>query len=121
LIIINNHPSQYNDLKKKNCQNYQVTQTIKTKTAMVTVGAIDILVDRLSSVNDQVRCSTAIALGYLTFNKTAARILLSACRNTPGLYKKMMENIGKNSKISSDFLQDFRRAKIVGLPSQWYV
>ena len=89
--------------------------------AMVTVGAIDILVDRLSSVNDQVRCSTAIALGYLTFNKTAARILLSACRNTPGLYKKMMENIGKNSKISSDFLQDFRRAKIVGLPSQWYV
>jgi hypothetical protein len=41
--------------------------------------------------------------------------------NTPGLYKKMMENIGKNSKISSDFLQDFRRAKIVGLPSQWYV
>ncbi|XP_076094844.1 ankyrin and armadillo repeat-containing protein-like isoform X1 [Mytilus galloprovincialis] len=86
--------------------------------AMVTVGAIDILVERLASANDQVRSSTAIALGYLTFNKTAARILLSACRNTPGLYKKMMENIGKTPKISEDFLQDFKRAKIVGLPSQ---
>ncbi|XP_056008070.1 ankyrin and armadillo repeat-containing protein-like isoform X2 [Ostrea edulis] len=86
--------------------------------AMVTSGAIDILVDKLSSPNDQVRGACAVALGYLTFNRTAARILFSACRNTPGLYKKLEENIGKNAKISQEFVQDFKRAKIVGLPSQ---
>ncbi|XP_061167170.1 ankyrin and armadillo repeat-containing protein-like [Saccostrea echinata] len=86
--------------------------------AMVTSGAIDILVDKLSSRNDQVRSACAVALGYLTFNRTAARILFSACRNTPGLYKKLEENIGKNAKISQEFVQDFKRAKIVGLPSQ---
>nr|XP_022304476.1 ankyrin and armadillo repeat-containing protein-like isoform X3 [Crassostrea virginica] len=86
--------------------------------AMVTSGAIDVLVDKLSSQNDQVRGACAVALGYLTFNRTAARILFSACRNTPGLYKKLEENIGKNAKISQEFVQDFKRAKIVGLPSQ---
>lgn len=89
--------------------------------AMVTSGAIDVLVDKLSSQNDQVRGACAVALGYLTFNRTAARILFSACRNTPGLYKKLEENIGKNAKISQEFVQDFKRAKIVGLPSQWFV
>lgn len=89
--------------------------------AMVTTGAIDVLVEKLSSRNDQVRSACAVALGYLTFNRTAARILFSACRNTPGLYKKLDENIGKNAKISQEFVQDFKRAKIVGLPSQWFV
>lgn len=89
--------------------------------AMVTSGAIDVLVDKLSSQNDQVRGACAVALGYLTFNRTAARILFSACRNTPGLYKKLEENIGKNAKISQEFVQDFKRAKIVDLPSQWFV
>lgn len=89
--------------------------------AMVTTGAIDVLVEKLSSQNDQVRSACAVALGYLTFNRTAARILFSACRNTPGLYKKLDENIGKNAKISQEFVQDFKRAKIVGLPSQWFV
>ncbi|WAQ94689.1 ANKAR-like protein [Mya arenaria] len=82
--------------------------------AMVTTGAIDELVDRLSSTNEQVRSAVAVALGYLTFNKTAARLLLGACRNTPGLYKKLMDNIGKDSKISSDFIENFKRAKTLG-------
>ena len=88
--------------------------------AMVTTGAIDELVDKLSSVNEQVRSAVAVALGYLTFNRTASRLLLSACRNTPGLHKKLMDNIGKDAKISSEFIEDFKRAKTVGLPSQWY-
>ena len=87
--------------------------------AMVTTGAIDELIQQLSSPNEQVRCSVAVALGYLTFNRTAERLLFSACRNTPGLYKKLMDNIGKNPKISPEFMEDFKRAKIVGLPSQW--
>lgn len=87
--------------------------------AMVTTGAIDELVARLSSDNEQVRSSVAVALGYLTFNRTAARLLLSACRNTPGLHKKLMDNIGKDAKINAEFIEDFKRAKTIGLPSQW--
>lgn len=87
--------------------------------AMVTLGVIDLLMDRLYSDNDLVRTAVAVALGYLTFNKTAARILLASCRNCPGLYDQMMNNIGSDSKISGEFIEDFRRAKIIGLPSQW--
>ena len=89
--------------------------------AMVTTGAIDVLIVKLSSPNEQVRAAVAVALGYLTFNKTAARLLLGACRNTPGLYKKLIDNIGEDAKISPDFKSDFNRALHVGLPSQWYV
>ncbi|OWF40013.1 ankyrin and armadillo repeat-containing protein-like isoform X3 [Mizuhopecten yessoensis] len=86
--------------------------------AMVTTGAIEHLVEQLDSNNDQVRSAVAVAMGYMTFNRTAARLLFSACRNTPGLYKSLVDNIGKNAKISSEFVEDFQRAKIVGLPSQ---
>ncbi|XP_052246071.1 ankyrin and armadillo repeat-containing protein-like isoform X2 [Dreissena polymorpha] len=86
--------------------------------AMVTTGAIDVLIVKLSSPNEQVRAAVAVALGYLTFNKTAARLLLGACRNTPGLYKKLIDNIGEDAKISPDFKSDFNRALHVGLPSQ---
>ncbi|KAK6172108.1 hypothetical protein SNE40_018060 [Patella caerulea] len=86
--------------------------------AMITTGAIDLLIEHLYSSNDQVKNSVAVALGYLTYNKTAARLLFSACRNTPGLYNLLVDNIGSNPRISEDFVSDFRRAKIVGLPSQ---
>ena len=87
--------------------------------AMVTTGALEVLMERLSSDNEQVKSACAVALGYLTFNRTAARILFGACRNDPDLYKDLMKNIGKNPKISQEFVQDFKRAKLVGLPSQW--
>ena len=84
--------------------------------AMTTVGAIDLLIKRLHSRNDQVRAAAAIALGYLSYNRTAARLMLVACRNTPGLYERLMKNIGKNPKICKDFTEEFRRCQIVGLP-----
>lgn len=87
--------------------------------AMVTTGAPNLLIQLLNSENDQVRNSAAVTLGYLTYNRTASRLLFGACRNTPILYKQMMDNIGKNPKLNSDFVDDFRRAKHVGLPSQW--
>lgn len=65
--------------------------------------------------------AAAVTLGYLTFNKTAARMLFSTCRNMPGLYNKLIENIGVDPRISQEFVKDFKRAKIVGLPSQWLV
>jgi len=86
--------------------------------AMVTTGAIDILIIHLSSKESLVRQSCAVALGYLTFNKTAARHLLSCCRNTPGLYDNLVDNIDHDAKISDEFCKDFKRAKKIGLPSQ---
>lgn len=87
--------------------------------AMVTTGAIDKLVKKLESKNELVRSAVAVALGYLTYNPTAARKLLSACRNTPMLYKKLMKSIGTDAKISENFIENYKRAKTVGLPSQW--
>ncbi|KAL8620460.1 hypothetical protein ACOMHN_048393 [Nucella lapillus] len=86
--------------------------------AMITTGAVDLLVNHLSSLNDQVRNAAAVSLGYLTFNKTAARTLLSICRNTPGLFSKVTDNIGVDPRISQQFVQEFQRAKMIGLPSQ---
>ncbi|ELU04066.1 hypothetical protein CAPTEDRAFT_159631 [Capitella teleta] len=84
--------------------------------AMTTVGAIDMLIKKLYVSNEQVRGAVAISLGYLSFNRTAARLLLVACRNTPGLYELLIANIGTNPKISRDFTEEFRRCQLVGLP-----
>lgn len=43
---------------------------------MITSGAVEFLVNHLQAPNDQVRAACAVALGYLTFNRTAARMLL---------------------------------------------
>jgi len=88
--------------------------------AMVTCGAIDALVARLTSTNKLVRTACAVALAYLTFNKTAARLLLSACRNSLGLYARIIDNVDKDAKMSDEFVRDFEHAKMVGLPSQRY-
>lgn len=84
--------------------------------AMIVMGAVELLTEHLYSKNEQVRFACAIALGYLTFNRTAGRGLLTTCRNTPGLYHRLMDNIGKNAKICEDFTEEYRRCKIVGLP-----
>ncbi|XP_043929642.1 ankyrin and armadillo repeat-containing protein-like [Protopterus annectens] len=86
--------------------------------AIVTLGAVEHLCYQLHSVEEQVRTAAAVALGYLTFNRTAHRHLLVQCRNTPGLYDLLTENLSKDAKICKDFTDEFKRQKIVGLPSQ---
>ncbi|KAH9489690.1 hypothetical protein Btru_037450 [Bulinus truncatus] len=86
--------------------------------AMITCGALDVLVQKLDSPNDIVRNGAAVALGYLTFNKTAYRLLFSLCRNVPNLFDKIMKNIGDEPKISQEFIDDFKRATRIGLPTQ---
>uniref|UniRef100_A0A2C9KYG2 Uncharacterized protein n=1 Tax=Biomphalaria glabrata TaxID=6526 RepID=A0A2C9KYG2_BIOGL len=86
--------------------------------AMITCGSLDLLVNKLDSPNDIVRSGAAVALGYLTFNKTAYRLLFSLCRNVPNLFEKIMKNIGEEPKICQDFIEDFKRATSIGLPSQ---
>ncbi|GAB1601052.1 hypothetical protein Ahia01_000383400 [Argonauta hians] len=88
--------------------------------AMVTVGALQYLIEKLtSSTNCQVSSAIAVTLGYLTFNPTAFRHLLTACRNTPGLYKTISKHLKVNSKINRNFIENFKLACHIGLPSQY--
>lgn len=83
--------------------------------AMIAAGVVENLIESLHSADDQVRGSAAVALGYLSFNSTAARLLLSACRNTPGLYDSLQSNLG-NGKLCMTFVDEWKRNLIVGLP-----
>ena len=48
--------------------------------ALVTVGAMETLIALLNSPAELVRSSAATAVGYMTYNRGAMRILLTACR-----------------------------------------
>lgn len=50
------------------------------------LGSLEALLVNLSSPNEKVRSSVAAALGYLSFDRTASRLMLQACRNTPELW-----------------------------------
>ncbi|KAL2081373.1 hypothetical protein ACEWY4_023226 [Coilia grayii] len=85
--------------------------------AIVTMGAVCHLSAHLNSPEEEVRTACATALGYLTFNRHAHRQLLVECRNTPSTYDLLTEHLSKDAKISPAFTDDFRRQKIIGLPS----
>jgi hypothetical protein len=84
--------------------------------AMVTCDAVDILCDRLYSVNDQIRTASAIALGYLTYNRTASRLLLHNCRNVTHLFGVLTSTLKPEHKISKQFLESYETAMQQGLP-----
>ena len=91
--------------------------SVSTLTTLVPLGAVDALLSNLSSENEEVRSSTAVALGYLSFDRTAARLMLVACRSTPGLYETLLSNLG-NGKMAMEFVEDWKQTKLVGLPSE---
>lgn len=82
-------------------------------------GSVEALLTNLSSPNEEVRSSAAVALGYLSFDRTASRLMLQACRNTPGLLESLVDNLG-NGKVSMEFMDEWRQTKMVGLPSARY-
>lgn len=41
---------------------------------------------------------------------------MAACRSTEGVFESLLEHIGEDGKISNEFLAEFQRQKIVGLP-----
>lgn len=84
--------------------------------AMITCDAVDILCDLLYSSNGQVRHVSAIALGYLSFNRTASRLLLHNCRNVTHLFDTLMQNLKSDSKISRQFIESYETALELGLP-----
>ncbi|XP_041940339.1 ankyrin and armadillo repeat-containing protein [Alosa sapidissima] len=85
--------------------------------AIVTMGSVVHLSAHLNSPEEEVRTACATALGYLTFNRHAHRLLLVECRNTPSTYDLLTQHLSEDAKISSVFTDEFRRQKIVGLPS----
>ncbi|XP_077978159.1 ankyrin and armadillo repeat-containing protein-like [Glandiceps talaboti] len=86
--------------------------------AMVTTGAVEVLLKHVESDNETVQSAAAVALGYLSFNRTAGRLMLQACRAQPQLYELLVSSLEKDAKICRDFTEEFRRQKIIGLPSR---
>ncbi|KAM9484134.1 ankyrin and armadillo repeat-containing protein isoform 3-T3 [Salvelinus alpinus] len=85
--------------------------------AIVTMGAVGHLCAHLYSEEEEVRTASSSALGYLTFNRHAHRLLLVECRNTPSMYDLLTQHLIEDAKISHIFTAEFERQKIVGLPS----
>ncbi|KAM9305578.1 ankyrin and armadillo repeat-containing protein [Gastrophryne carolinensis] len=87
--------------------------------AITTLGSVECLCNHLKSEHEEVRTACANCLGCLTFNRTAYRHILMECRNQPGLYELLINNLSEDAKISKDFTEEFDVQKKVGLPSVW--
>jgi len=87
---------------------------------MLALGALSVLTNRLSDISDAVRHSCAVTLGYLTYNSTAARLLVGLCRNTPRLFDKLITTLGPAATVNPDFISDFECARRAGLPVMRY-
>ncbi|XP_026768541.3 ankyrin and armadillo repeat-containing protein [Pangasianodon hypophthalmus] len=84
---------------------------------IVTMGAIEHLSTHLYSEDEEVRTACASALGYLSFNRFAHRLLLVECRKNPQTYKALKDHLVEDAKICSKFTSEFKRQRKVGLPS----
>ena len=84
--------------------------------AMIECNVIDTLCERVFSKNEQIRFASAVTLGYLTFNRTASRLLLHNCRNNTTLFKQLMSNLRPDSKITNEFINSYETALALGLP-----
>lgn len=63
-------------------------------------------------------CSSA--LGYLTYNANAFRLLLKECRNKPNQFLRITNYISRDASINPAFLKEFEMQQKVGLPSLRY-
>ncbi|XP_075385874.1 ankyrin and armadillo repeat-containing protein [Tenrec ecaudatus] len=85
--------------------------------AFATLGAIQRLCYHLYSKEEEVRTACSCALGYLTYNANAFRILLNECRNKPNQFIRISNNISRDASINPAFLKEFQLQQRVGLPS----
>ena len=83
---------------------------------MLQCNIIDLLSEKLYSKNEQIRFASAVTLGYLTFNRTASRLLLHNCRNRTNLYCTLLKNLRDDSKVNEEFLLNYETALKLGLP-----
>ncbi|XP_037018877.2 ankyrin and armadillo repeat-containing protein isoform X2 [Artibeus jamaicensis] len=85
--------------------------------AFTTLGTIQRLCYHLYSGTEEVRTACSCALGYLTYNANAFRILLKECRNKPNQFLRITNNISRDASINPAFLKEFQIQQKVGLPS----
>ena len=83
---------------------------------LVMAGAIDPIIVNLQSASKPVVEGACIALGYLTFNSTALRILTSTFRDHPELYAIFKARI-KSIVVSEKFTQTWSNTELSGIPS----
>ncbi|XP_018672731.2 ankyrin and armadillo repeat-containing protein isoform X1 [Ciona intestinalis] len=86
--------------------------------AIVQLGTVPKLVKNLESANQQLRQAASQALGYLSFNRTASRELMAACRGTDGVYESLINNIGPDGVVADEFVAEFKCQSAIGLPIQ---
>ncbi|XP_066202317.1 ankyrin and armadillo repeat-containing protein [Saccopteryx leptura] len=85
--------------------------------AFITLGMIQRLCYHLYSGKEEVCTACSCALGYLTYNANAFRILLKECRNKPNQFLRIKNNISRDASINPAFLKEFQMQQKVGLPS----
>ncbi|XP_047576509.1 ankyrin and armadillo repeat-containing protein isoform X2 [Lutra lutra] len=85
--------------------------------AFTTLGTIQKLCYHLYSGKEEVRTACSCALGYLTYNANAFRILLKECRTKPNQFLRITNNINRDASINPAFLKEFQMQQRVGLPS----
>ncbi|XP_008591650.1 PREDICTED: ankyrin and armadillo repeat-containing protein [Galeopterus variegatus] len=85
--------------------------------AFTTLGTIQRLCYHLHSGREEVLTACSNALGYLTYNADAFRILLRECRNKPNQFLCLTNNISRDASINPAFLKEFQLQQTVGLPS----
>ncbi|XP_021779487.1 ankyrin and armadillo repeat-containing protein isoform X6 [Papio anubis] len=86
--------------------------------AFTTLGTIQRLCYHLYSGTEEVRAACSCALGYLTYNANAFRILFKECRNKPNQFIRIKNNISRDASINPAFLKEFQMQQtLVGLPS----
>ena len=87
---------------------------------LVMAGAIDPIVINMQSSSKPVVEGACVALGYLTFNPTASRVLASTFRDHPELYVifKAHANV---IDVSEQFLETWSNMELRGIPSLRYV
>ena len=85
--------------------------------AFTTLGTIQQLCYHLYSGQEEVRMACSSALGYLTYNTNAFRLLLKECRNKPNQLLRITKNISRDASINPAFLKEFEMQQKVGLPS----
>nr|XP_036870982.1 ankyrin and armadillo repeat-containing protein [Manis javanica] len=85
--------------------------------AFTTLGTIQRLCYHLYSGKEEVRTACSCALGYLTYNANAFRILIKECRNKPSQFLRITNNISRDASINPAFLKEFQMQQRVGLPS----
>ena len=84
--------------------------------AIVMAGVLDPLMANLGSGNSPVIESTSVALGYLSFNPVASRLMIGMFRDHPELFYVFKDYLPL-IVYSQKFISDWEYIKIPGLPS----